>query len=127
MDVLHIAGPSCDPTHKMVDLTAELLLSGLRVQGEIRVYGRTEGHRHTGVWVAEAGINVLIAYGPCSGAMAEAAKAQGVTTVHCQNEQEVLQCLRQFVQPGDALLAKASHAMKLEELLQDYYAGLPQA
>ncbi len=86
-----------------------------------------ECHRHTGEWVAEAGINVLIAYGPCSGAMAEAAKAQGVTTVHCQNEQEVLQCLRQFVQPGDALLAKASHAMKLEELLQDYYAGLPQA
>lgn len=86
-----------------------------------------EGHRHTGKWVAEAGIDVLIAYGPRSGAMAEAAKAQGVTTVHCQNEQEVLQCLRQFVQPGDALLAKASHAMKLEELLQDYYAGLPQA
>ena len=86
-----------------------------------------EGHRHTGEWVAEAGIDVLIAYGPRSGAMAEAAKAQGVTTVHCQNEQEVLQCLRQFVQHGDALLAKASHAMKLEELLQDYYAGLPQA
>lgn len=86
-----------------------------------------EGHRHTGEWVAEAGIDVLIAYGPRSSAMAEAAKAQGVTTVHCQNEQEVLQCLRQFVQPGDALLAKASHAMKLEELLQDYYAGLPQA
>lgn len=86
-----------------------------------------EGHRHTGEWVAEAGIDVLIAYGPRSGAMAEAAKARGVTTVHCQNEQEVLQCLRQFVQPGDALLAKASHAMKLEELLQDYYAGLPQA
>lgn len=86
-----------------------------------------EGHRHTGEWVAEAGIDVLIAYGPRSGAMAEAAKAQGVTTVHCQNEQEVLQCLRQFVQPGDALLAKASHAMKLEELLHDYYAGLPQA
>ena len=86
-----------------------------------------EGHRHTGEWVAEAGIDVLIAYGPRSGAMAEAAKAQGVTTVHCQNEQEVLQCLRQFVQPGDALLTKASHAMKLKELLQDYYAGLTQA
>lgn len=86
-----------------------------------------EGHRHTGEWVAEAGIDVLIAYGPRSAALAEAAKAQGVTTVHCQNDQEVLQCLRQFVQPGDALLAKASHAMKLEDLLQDYYAGLPQA
>lgn len=86
-----------------------------------------EGHRHTGEWVAEAGIDVLIAYGPRSAAMAEAARTRGVTTVHCQNAPEVLQCLRQFVQPGDALLAKASHAMKLEELLQEYYAGLPQA
>ena len=86
-----------------------------------------EGHRHTGEWVADAGIDVLVAYGPRSAAMAQAAQARGVTTVHCQNAQEVLQCLQQFVQPGDALLAKASHAMKLEDLLQDYYAGLPQA
>lgn len=86
-----------------------------------------EGHRQTGVWVAQAGIDVLIAYGPRSAAMAQAAQEQGVATVHCQNAQEVLQCLQQFVQPGDALLAKASHAMKLEDLLQDYYAGLPQA
>lgn len=85
------------------------------------------GHRHTGEWAAEAGVDVLIAYGPRSAAMAEAAKAKGVTTVHCQNAQEVLQCLRQFVHPGDALLAKASHAMKLEDLLQEYYAELPQA
>lgn len=86
-----------------------------------------EGHRQTGVWAAEAGVTVLIAYGPHSAATAQAAQALGVTTVHCQKPEEVLQCLRQFVQPGDALLAKASHAMKLEELLQDYYAGLPQA
>lgn len=86
-----------------------------------------EGHRHTGEWVADAGIDVLVAYGPRSAAMAQVAQARGVTTVHCQNAQEVLQCLQQFVQPGDALLAKASHAMKLEDLLQDYYAGLPQA
>ena len=86
-----------------------------------------EGHRHTGEWVADAGIDVLVAYGPRSAAMAQAAQARGVTTVHCQNAQEVLQCLQQFVQPGDALLAKASHAMKLEDLLQDYYAGLSQA
>lgn len=85
------------------------------------------GHRHTGEWAAEASVDVLIAYGPRSAAMAEAAKAKGVTTVHCQNAQEVLQCLRQFVHPGDALLAKASHAMKLEDLLQEYYAELPQA
>ena len=86
-----------------------------------------QGHRQTGEWAAEAGVDVLIAYGPRSAAMAQAARTQGVTTVHCQTAQEVLQCLEQFVQPGDALLAKASHAMQLEDLLQVYYAGLPQA
>ena len=86
-----------------------------------------EGHRQAGEWAADAGVDLLIAYGPRSAATARAAGARGVATVHCQNAQEVLQCLQQSVRPGDALLAKASHAMALEELLQDYYAGLPQA
>lgn len=85
-----------------------------------------EGHRSTGAWVADAGADQLIAYGPCSAAMAEAAKAHGVATVHCQTAAEVLQYLRQFVRPGDAVLAKASHAMGLEQLLQDFYKELPQ-
>ena len=85
-----------------------------------------EGHRNTGAWVADAGVDQLIAYGPCSAAMAEAAKAHGVATVHCQTAAEVLQYLRQFVRPGDAVLAKASHAMGLEQLLQDFYKELPQ-
>ena len=58
--------------------------------------------------------------------MAAAAKARGVATVHCQTAAEVLQYLRQFVRPGDAVLAKASHAMGLEQLLQDFYKELPQ-
>ena len=81
-----------------------------------------QGHRDAGIWAGEAGVDLLIAYGPHSAAMAEAAKAKGVTTVHCQTEQEVLQSLRQSVHPGDALLAKASHAMGLETLLQRFYA-----
>ncbi|WP_300251995.1 UDP-N-acetylmuramoyl-tripeptide--D-alanyl-D-alanine ligase [uncultured Subdoligranulum sp.] len=86
-----------------------------------------EGHRQAGEWAADARVDLLIAYGPRSAAMAEAARARGVTTVHCQNAREVLQCLQRSVRPGDALLAKASHAMKLEEILQDYYAGASQA
>ena len=85
-----------------------------------------DGHRHTGEWAADAGVDVLIAYGARSAAMADAAKARGVATVHCQTAEEVLQYLRQFVRPGDAVLAKASHAMGLEQLLQDFYAELPQ-
>lgn len=85
-----------------------------------------EGHRQTGVWAADAGVQTLLAYGPRSAAMAQAAKQKGVTTVHCQTKQEVLQYLRQCVHPGDALLAKASHAMALEDLLREFYEELPQ-
>ena len=85
-----------------------------------------QGHRDTGLWAAEAGVDLLIAYGPRSAAAVQTARDHGVTAVHCQTAAEVLQCLRQSVRPGDALLAKASHAMGLEELLQQFYAGLPQ-
>ena len=85
------------------------------------------GHRETGEWAADAGVSLLIAYGPHSAAMAEAAKNRGIATVHCQTAAEVLQYLQQSVRPGDAVLAKASHAMKLDEILADFYAALPQA
>ena len=85
-----------------------------------------DGHRHTGEGAADAGVDVLIAYGARSAALADAAKARGVATVQCHTAEEVLQYLRQFVRPGDAVLAKASHAMGLEQLLQDFYAELPQ-
>lgn len=83
-----------------------------------------EGHRNTGVWAAQAGVDLLVAYGPRSIAMAQAAQEQGVATVHCQNAQEVVECLQQHTQSGDVLLAKASHAMRLEEILTQYYALL---
>ena len=85
------------------------------------------GHRATGEWAADAGVSLLIAYGPNSAAMAEAAKNRGIATVHCQTAAEVLQYLQQSVRPGDAVLVKASHAMKLDEILADFYAALPQA
>ena len=85
------------------------------------------GHRATGEWAADAGVSLLIAYGPNSAVMAEAAKKRGIATVHCQTAAEVLQYLQQSVRPGDAVLAKASHAMKLDEILADFYAALPQA
>lgn len=81
-------------------------------------------HRDTGVWAAEAGVDILVAYGPRSAAMAQAAAAKGVTTVHCQTAQEVVEYLRQNARPGDALLAKASHAMALEKILEQLYALL---
>ena len=92
-----------------------------------------EGHRHTGeAWIHSAGKTKGDPWGNLPPqddfleSMAEAAKARGVAAVHCQTAEEVLQYVRQFVRPGDAVLVKASHSMGLEQLLQEYYKELPQ-
>lgn len=83
-----------------------------------------KAHRQVGEWAAEAGVDLLIAYGPLSAAMAQAAAEKGVTTLHCETEQDVVGYVRQNVHAGDALLAKASHAMKLDQVLEQFYATL---
>ena len=71
--------------------------------------------------------DLLVAYGPLSAAMAEAARQKGLQTIHCQAAEEVVEYLRQNVRPGDVVLAKASHAMKLDDVLKQLYAALPNA
>ena len=80
-----------------------------------------QAHRQVGEWAAEAGVDLLIAYGPQSKAMARAAAAKGVTTLHCITADDVVGYVRQNVHAGDALLAKASHAMRLEDILARIY------
>lgn len=82
-----------------------------------------QAHRQTGEWAADV-VDLLVAVGPKSAAMAEAA-GQKVTTLHCQNTQEVVEYLRSYLRPGDVVLAKASHAMQFEEMLHSLYAALP--
>ena len=88
--------------------------------------GSCPGHRQTGKWAADAA-DLLVAYGPLSAAMAEAARQKGLQTIHCQAAEEVVEYLRQNVRPGDVVLAKASHAMKLDDVLKQLYAALPNA
>lgn len=82
-----------------------------------------QAHRQTGEWAADV-VDLLLAVGPNSTAMAEAA-GEKVTTLHCQNTQEVVEYLRSYLRPGDVVLAKASHAMQFEEMLHSLYAELP--
>jgi len=83
-----------------------------------------DGHRRTGEWAAAAGVDLVITYGTLSAAIGQTAAAKGTATRHCKTAPEVVELLRQEVRPGDALLAKASHAMRLEEILRDFYATL---
>ena len=68
---------------------------------------------------------VVAGTGPRSAALADAAREAGATVLYCQNPQEVVEYLRSNLRPGDVLLAKASHAMQFEEILQQLYDALP--
>ena len=68
----------------------------------------------------------LLPTGPRSAALADARPCGWRKPVlYCQNPQEVVEYLRSNLRPGDVLLAKASHAMQFEEILQQLYDALP--
>ena len=80
-----------------------------------------EAHRQVGRWAAEAHLAGLVALGPESRAMAEEAEKAGLAAVHCDTPAAALAALKGLLKPGDALLAKASRGMKLENILKALY------
>lgn len=49
------------------------------------------------------------------------AAAKGVKTLHAENYRDAADALLDRVQPGDAILVKASHGMALENVLDIFY------
>ena len=94
-----------------------------------RTFAQTlPGKRLSDVQVLAAdAADLLVAYGPLSAAMAEAARQRGLQTIHCQAAEEVVEYLRQNVRPGGGVLGKTSHALKLGDGLKQLYAALPNA
>lgn len=80
-----------------------------------------QAHRQVGEMAAQAGVDLLVAYGPLSEEMARSAREQGLEAIHCLDKEEAARILCQNLEPGDALLAKASRGTALEEILALYY------
>ena len=78
-------------------------------------------HAEAGRQAAEYGVDVLLCYGPESARMAEAAEAAGVKAAHVASYREAADALLSQMQPGDALLVKASRGMALEKALEIFY------
>ena len=78
-------------------------------------------HAEAGKQAAAYGVDVLLCYGPESAKMAETAKAAGVNAVHVASYREAADALLAQMQPGDALLVKASRGMALEKALEIFY------
>ena len=91
--------------------------------GDMLELGEMSGpaHAEAGRQAAEYGVDVLLCYGPESARMAEAAKAAGVKASHVASYREAADALLSQMQPGDALLVKASRGMALEKALEIFY------
>ena len=80
-----------------------------------------EAHEELGRLAAESGLYCLITYGEQAKRTAVVAAAKGVETLHAENYREAADALLDRVQPGDAILVKASHGMALEKVLDIFY------
>lgn len=105
------------------------MFGGMRAQRRVALLGdmlelgaiTDEAHDQVGRWAAQNGVQCVVAYGPKARLIAEAARAAGIEAVHCTAPEQAAAELSRRLAPGDALLAKASRGMALEEILRLYY------
>ena len=81
-----------------------------------------EAHEELGRLAAESDLYCLVTYGENAKRTAVVAAAKGVKTLHANNYREAADALLNRIQPGDALLVKASRGMALEKALEIFYA-----
>lgn len=82
-----------------------------------------QAHEEAGALAARCGVDYLIAYGPASKRAAVTAAAKGIKAMHFDDPEDAAEALATRLEPGDALLAKGSRDMALENILKLYYDG----
>ncbi len=86
------------------------------VLGDMLEMGEKEAQRHAeiGSYVEENGVELLLCVGELSKNTCRA--AQDIRSLHFANNAELIDALPKLIKRGDAVLVKASHSMKLEEI-----------
>ena len=79
-------------------------------------------HEEAGRQAAAAGLELLVCYGEEARRTADAAAKAGIHAVHADSYRVAADLLLAEMQPGDALLVKASRGMALEKALEIFYA-----
>ena len=94
------------------------LLGDMLELGEISPSAHEEAGRQAGA----AGLELLVCYGEESARIAKAASEAGIRVIYAGSYREAADALLAALQPGDALLVKASRGMALEKVLEIFYA-----
>jgi UDP-N-acetylmuramoyl-tripeptide--D-alanyl-D-alanine ligase len=104
---------------------SELPCAGRRVAalGDMAELGADSAaaHAEVGRCVAESHLDQLFAIGPAAGAIAVAARKGGMTAVvEIPGVESAARAVRDFAQPGDLVLVKASRAMRMERIIDAF-------
>lgn len=117
---------SPDSMRASLETLAELPIDGIKVAvlGDMLELGEIayDAHRDIGMEAARIGIDILLCYGDNMMNTVEAARAAGISSAeHFNNKAELADYLRKTMQPGDAVMFKASRAIALEEVIEMFY------
>ncbi len=86
--------------------------------------GERQYHRDIGQCAAKLGIDLILCVGKLAGYIFEAANGQGANARHFADKEQLIGALPSLVKPGDTILVKASHGMRLDTvadwLIQNY-------
>ena len=78
-------------------------------------------HEEVGRQAVENKVDYLVTYGEQARRIAVVAAAKGLPTLHADTYAQVAETLLNKMQPGDALLVKASRGIALEKVLEIFY------
>ena len=93
----------------------------IAVLGDMLELGSHENELHyaTGKKAAECGMDELVTLGPLSACTARGGRDGGIKKVtECKSCEEIVQYLDTHAQPGDLILIKGSHGMKMENIME---------
>lgn len=106
------------------------VLRGLDAKRKIAVLGdmkelgsmSEQAHREVGVAASNSDVDILVCCGDEAEFIADEGRKGGIKEVlHFKNKEDAAKYLINTVKDGDALLFKASRAMKLEDIIQSLY------
>ena len=78
-----------------------------------------ESHREVGRAAAAAGVDYVIAVGKLGRLIGETAQTAGRLVDWAETNEQAIQLLKKYLQPGDVVLVKGSRGMQMEQIVQN--------